>query len=199
MKGICYLVCAGDPAPLDFTPTADDLVVAVDGGYMHLQRAGLAPYLAVGDFDSLGGVPVIDNVLCLDPVKDVTDTFAAAEEGLRRGYRDFRLYCALGGRLSHTLANIHTLAHLMHHGAHAVIVGDGTEIRVFDKKADFAPGGYLSLFPLTDTATVRISGCKYDGTFTFTHADSLGVSNEPLDGATVKVLSGEVVAVAEKY
>lgn len=198
MKGICYLVCAGEPAALDFSPGSDDFVIAVDGGYAYLQKAGIAPQLAVGDFDSLGVVPEAGGVIRLDPVKDVTDTFAAAAEGLRRGYRDFRLYCALGGRLSHTLANIHTLAHLLRSGARAVIVGDGVEITVFDKEAHFAAGGYLSLFPLGGNATVEITGCKYDGTFTFTHADSLGVSNEPLDGATVKVIDGEVVAITEK-
>ena len=198
MKGICYLVCAGDPVPLDFTPVDGDLVIAVDGGYDHLRRAGLSPQLCVGDFDSLGVVPDEKNTVVLDPVKDVTDTFAAAAEGLERGYTEFRFYCALGGRLSHTLANIHTLAYLLHNGARGVIVGDGTEITVLDKFAAIGDCYYFSLFPLTETATVRIEGSKYDGTFTFTHADSLGVSNEPLQNATVTVLHGEVIAITEK-
>lgn len=198
MNGICYLVCAGDPVSLDFTPSAGDLVIAVDGGYGYLQLAGIAPNLCVGDFDSLGFAPTFGDTVKLEPVKDVTDTFAAVCEGLRRGYTEFRIYCALGGRLSHTIANIHTIAYLMRSGARGVLVGDGTEITVFDKFARFASGVYLSLFPLTDTATVQIIGCKYSGTFTLTHADSLGVSNEPSDGATVKVISGEVIAVTEK-
>ena len=198
MKGICYLVCAGDYVPLTFKPTGGDLVIAVDGGYDYLRRAGIAPHLCVGDFDSLGVVPDAENTVVLNPVKDVTDTFAAATEGLQRGYTEFRFYCALGGRLSHTIANIHTLAYLMHRGAHGVIVDDCTEIIVFDKSALIGACDYFSLFPLTETATVRISGSKYDGTFTLTHADSLGVSNEPLNNAAVAVISGEVIAITEK-
>lgn len=197
MKGICYLVCAGDPVPLDFDPDADDLVIAVDGGYEYLRRAGIIPHLCVGDFDSLGMIPSDANIIKLDPIKDVTDTFAAAAEGLRRGYTEFRLYCALGGRLSHTIANIHTLAHLMHNGARGVIFGVGSEVTVFNKTAEFVGCDYFSLFPLTETATARIEGGKYDGTFTFTHADSLGVSNEPQKRAKVTVVCGEVIAITE--
>ena len=178
MDGICYLVCAGKSAPLSFAPAAGDLVVAVDGGPTYPQ----------------GGPEVVR----LDSVKDDTDTYAAARLGLERGYRRFRLCCALGGRLSHTIANIQTLAMLYRSGAEAYIEDGGTKIFVFGKSASFEPGGYLSLFPVGECARARISGCKYSGMFTFTSSDSLGVSNEPQSGALVEVLSGELVAVIEK-
>lgn len=191
------MICAGEPVPLDFARKQGDLIIAVDGGYAHLRKEGITPDLCVGDFDSLGFVPD-ESVIALEPIKDVTDTFFAAEEGLKRGYTEFRLYCALGGRLSHTMANIHTLAHLTRKGAHGVIAGDCGEVTVFDKTARFDQGGYLSLFPLDGNATVRIRGCKYNGMFTLTHADSLGVSNEPLENAAVDVICGEVIAITEK-
>mgnify|MGYP005763137559 FL=1 len=198
MDGICYLVCAGKSAPLSFAPAAGDLVVAVDGGLTYLEEAGIKPDIALGDFDSLGRVPGGPEVVRLDSVKDDTDTYAAASLGLERGYRRFRLCCALGGRLSHTIANIQTLAMLYRSGAEAYIEDSGTKIFVFGKSASFEPGGYLSLFPVGECARARISGCKYSGMFTFTSSDSLGVSNEPQSGALVEVLSGELVAVIEK-
>ncbi len=196
-KGICYIVCAGERAALNFRPDRNDFVIAADGGYAYLKDAGITPDLVVGDFDSLGIVPD-GNVIALNPIKDMTDSFAAADEGLKRGYKEFRIYSALGGRLSHTLANIRLLSYLLHSGAKAKIIGNGVEIIVTDGSATFGPGGYLSVFPVTETAEVKIENCKYSGTFTFTQRDSLGTSNEPLAGAIIKTLKGEIAIITEK-
>lgn len=198
MSGICYLVCAGEEVPLDFVSKKDDFVIAVDGGFLALKRAGIEPHLALGDFDSLGYIPQGTDTVVFDSVKDETDTFAAAQEGLRRGYREFRIYCALGGRLSHTIANIQTLTYLRKQGVNAVIVGDRMRLCVLGTHTEFAAGGYLSLFPLGGEAEVRIGNCKYAGTFVLTPFDSLGASNEPTEGAFVDVLRGNVLAVTEE-
>ena len=34
-----------------------DFIIAVDGGFVPLDRLGVAPDMAIGDFDSLGYVP----------------------------------------------------------------------------------------------------------------------------------------------
>ncbi len=196
-KGICYIVCAGERTELRFRPTADDFVIAADGGYGYLEDAGIKPDLVIGDFDSLGFVPE-GNVIVLDPIKDMTDSFAAADEGLKRGYGVFEIYSALGGRLSHTFANLRLLSYLSHSGARAKIIGNGTEMLVTDGEETFTEGGYLSVFPVTETAEVKITDCKYSGTFVFTGFDSLGTSNEPLAGAKIEVLKGEVAVITEK-
>ena len=198
MKGICYLICAGEKAELSFTPCENDMVIAVDGGYKYLTEEGKTADIIIGDFDSLGNIPTTNNVIKLSPVKDVTDTFAGIDEGLKRGYKSFRLYCALGGRLSHTMANINALRYIKIHGGQAKIISDNATLEIIDDIAEFAEGGYLSLIPLTEKAEVEIKNCKYSGSFTFTCSDSLGVSNEPLAGASVKVLSGEVLSIIEE-
>lgn len=197
-KGICYLVAAGESVPLDFVPNDSDLVIAVDGGLKYLQRAKITPNIILGDFDSLGYIPDEPSTLRLDPVKDETDAFAAAAEGLKRGYRNFVIYCALGGRLSHTLANIHTLSYLHNNGAEAKIIGEGTELFIIGQSAQVAAGGYMSLIPIGGAAEVMIENCKYSGTFKLTTLDSLGVSNEPLEGAKVTVISGEALVIIER-
>lgn len=197
-RGICYIICAGERSPLDIAKGEDDLVIAADGGAGYLQEVGMVPDVALGDFDSYGRVPDAREVVRLDPIKDVTDTYAAAELALERGYLKIDIRCALGGRLSHTLANIQTLAMLSERGADARITGNGTVITVVKGEATFGEGGYLSLFPLDGDAVAEIMGCKYSGTFRFTHEDSLGVSNEPGRGARVKMLSGRLLAIAEE-
>ena len=110
--GICYIVGAGEDCGLDFTPTAEDLVIAADGGYEKLRQASIRPDLVIGDFDSLGAAPEGEKVITLPVVKDVTDTWAAIELGKERGYGEFWLYGCTGGRFEHTMANVQTLAAL---------------------------------------------------------------------------------------
>ena len=99
-QGICYLVCAGKNTGLDFTPTANDYVIAVDGGLRYLEEARIKPNLIIGDFDTLGYCPTHSNVVRLNPQKDETDTLAALKEGILEGFSQFHLYCGTGGASS---------------------------------------------------------------------------------------------------
>ena len=71
--------------------------------------------LVVGDFDSYGG-PVDPSlpVSRMPAEKDDTDTLAGLKLGLARGYRDFVMVAAFGGRLDHTIANLQALVFLCH-------------------------------------------------------------------------------------
>lgn len=195
---ICYLVCAGESVPLGFSPAEEDFVIAVDGGAKYLEKSGIRTDLYLGDFDSLGFTPQSSNVIKLKAEKDETDTEAAAKEGLSRGYRSFRIYCVLGGRISHTLANLNTLLYLSRRGVNAKIIGKNSELFFLRDRAEFAEGGYLSLLPFCGNANVVIRNCKYSGNIHLTSEDGLGVSNEPLKGANVEIVSGEVLAIIER-
>ena len=120
---ICYIIGAGECAPMDFDPGETDLLIAADGGYRAVCDAGMRPDLIVGDFDSLGGVPTDAPVIRCPVEKDDTDTMIAIKEGLARGYQRFQIYGGLGGRLDHTIANLHALAYLADHGARGRLVG----------------------------------------------------------------------------
>ena len=56
--------------------------------------------------DSLREAPRGGEIVRLPAEKDDTDMVAALRLGLARGYRDFRLYGAAGGRIDHTIANL---------------------------------------------------------------------------------------------
>ncbi len=78
-------------------------VIAADGGASHLYRIDVLPEMAVGDFDSVGTVGEIAQIIKAPRVKDETDM----EMALRQLPADEVVYCyaAVGGRMDHTLYN----------------------------------------------------------------------------------------------
>lgn len=115
----CYVVGAGDFTPRGFAPGPGDLVLAADGGYRALYSLGYTPDLLLGDFDSLGDVPLPADLPVLRfPVrKDDTDAGLALRHGLDLGFRDFALYGCAGGRVDHLLANFQSMARVSRLGA----------------------------------------------------------------------------------
>lgn len=115
----CYIVGAGDFTARGFAPGPDDLVLAADGGYRALYSLGYTPDLLLGDFDSLGDLPLPADLPVLRfPVrKDDTDTGLALRHGLDLGFRDFALYGCAGGRVDHLLANFQSMARVSRLGA----------------------------------------------------------------------------------
>ena len=115
----CYVVGAGDFTPRGFAPGPGDLVLAADGGYRALYSLGYTPDLLLGDFDSLGNLPLPADLPVLRfPVrKDDTDAGLALRHGLDLGFRDFALYGCAGGRVDHLLANFQSMARVSRLGA----------------------------------------------------------------------------------
>ncbi len=179
---VCRIIGAGEFRKIDFKKQNGDLIIAADGGCAYLEKAGIDPDIIIGDFDSLGYVPNGNKVIKLNPVKDITDMHAAVEVGLERGYTEFHLYGACGGRVDHTLANIQLVASLAQKNIKAFIHGDtiitavcNGEI-IFDKEYK----GYISVFSHSDKSFgVSIQGLKYTlDNAELSNSFPLGVSNE---------------------
>ena len=204
MDKICYIVGAGEDCGLDFVPKSDDLVIAADGGYAVLETARIAPHVVIGDFDSLGAAPKEDRVITLPTVKDVTDTYAAIDYALERGYDTFYLYGCTGGRVDHTIANIQTAAALAAQGKRClifsktqIITAISSETVTFSEQSE----GFLSVFAHSDICKgVCLKGLKYelDGA-ELTNGFPLGVSNEFIGKkATVMIGSGTAILVYDR-
>ncbi len=181
--GVCYIVGAGECKFLDFLPESDDLVIAADGGYTYLKKANITPDIIIGDFDSIGEIPDAENIIKLNPVKDITDMDAAVKLGIDRGYTEFYLYGACGGRIDHTIANIQLVASLAEKELKAYIHSGSTVITAIHNEAlefDSSYSGYISVFSHSDKCMgVYLRGLKY----TLENAElsnkfPLGVSNE---------------------
>lgn len=216
----CYIVGAGDFTPRGFAPVPGDLVLAADGGYRALYSLGYTPDLLLGDFDSLGDLPLPPDlpVLRFPARKDDTDTGLALRHGLDRGFRDFALYGCAGGRVDHLLANLQSMARVSRLGATIRLAAPEYDAWALTGPAPDAsgpaphapdgpaavlalpprPGGTLvSVFCHGDRAEgVTLTGLSYplDGA-DLTGDFPLGVSNRRLEGqpATVSVRRGTLL------
>lgn len=145
-------------------------VIAVDGGYRFVHRAGLVPTIVIGDFDSLrqpprklpGSVKVITH-----PVhKDQTDTELAVRLCLESSVSDLVIVCPSSTEMDHFLGAVGLLevisrsrralrARLINHAYLLELVCDGS-VRVVGHK-----GETLSVFPLTRQIELTTKGTRY--------------------------------------
>lgn len=207
----CFIVGAGDLTVGALSKGEEDFLIAVDGGLSYCGVLGEEPDLIIGDFDSLTEKErealellekqTVDRVIRLKPEKDDTDMLYALKWALERGYREFRIYGATGGRLDHTLANIQCLLYLKNHGASGYLMDGNSMVLVLkNETVQFQKNleGYLSLFSLGERAEgVTIRGMKYplEG-YTVTNDYPIGISNEFIgEKAQVSVEKGELVCL----
>lgn len=198
----CVLVGAGpigDYAPLRRRLCPEtDFYLYCDGGLYHRSGLGAAPDLIVGDFDSHPRPELPVETLVLPREKDDTDMVFAAREALRRGFRDFLLLGALGGRLDHSLANLGLLSLLRRQGGRGRMMDERTEVELVGAEGAWVEPDcrYFSLLAPGGARGVQVEGARYplqDGTLTWDYP--YGVSNEVLPGgrAFVRAAEGELL------
>ena len=162
MSKICSIICGAPDGSLPEKP--EGLIICADKGLDHALAAGLTPDMIVGDFDSANskppeGIPVVRTI----PEKDDTDTILACEAAIEEGCDEIRLYCALGGRTDHTIANIQTMEMMRQRGVNVTIVGNGERIYLVHEREAEIPRfrGYVSVFSYGETCIVSEYGMKY--------------------------------------
>ena len=183
----CYLVGASPATEDQPQVSPGDFVIAADGGCTRLRHWGIMPDFIIGDMDSLAGdLPEGVPFARFPSEKDETDMELALREGLRRGFRQFELLGACGGRPDHTMANVQLLVQAARQGASAVLHMGGWRCTAL-----CAPGGNstlklkgkgtVSVFAYGEqTRGVTIAGMKYP------------LAGETLDGAVPRGTSNEL-------
>lgn len=211
-EGKCIVIGAGDLTVSRLEYDKDrDYLIAVDGGILYCQVLEVEPDLILGDFDSVNTEwqeairelekQVPEKVERLCPQKDDTDMLAALKRGLKKGYRNFRIYAATGGRLEHTIANIQCLLFLKHQQATGYVMdGSGMMLVLEKEEVSFRKEmeGYLSIFSLGKEARgVTLKGLKYPlNDYTMTNDNPIGISNEFIgEEASVAVEDGQLVLI----
>lgn len=163
------------------TLETDDYIIGVDQAISSLKKQKIAIDLAVGDFDSLEDLTLLDDleVMKLDPVKDVTDTYQALYEAEKRGYKELVILGGIGGdRVEHFIANLMFFSRF-----ESLIMMDENSMISIKKEGEhtFRSLGYISLFGYPET-TVSLDGFKYPlKAYHLTQFDPLGVSNELIE------------------
>ncbi|MDY6016505.1 MAG: thiamine diphosphokinase [Oscillospiraceae bacterium] len=195
----CHIVGAGECNELIIKKESGDLIIAADGGYAYLEKAGIKPDIAIGDFDSLNFSPVCEKVIKLNPIKDITDMYAAVNVGIEEGYSCFHLYGATGGRIDHTIANIQLIASLAQNKMKAFIHDGNTVITaICNDSLEFSTEnkGYISVFSHSEKCSgVYLKGLKYMlENAELTNTFPLGVSNEFI-GEKSEIIIGNGTAI----
>lgn len=204
----CVIFSAGPVSSCEYLAdmiTDEDFLICADGGMRHAKAINRVPQLIVGDFDSgkellFDGVEVIRHSVR----KDDTDTMLAVQEGLKRGYRSFLLFGALGGRLDHTFANIMLLEYLKKHGAQGKICEEKNTLMLISNekiRLEKVPGCKFSVFPWGGSAHgISIQNAEYPVSgFEMQTMNPSGVSNEFTQGdAVVSVEDGMLLICISK-
>lgn len=162
----------------------------------------ITPNLLIGDFDSVqSALPEDIETIRLKKEKDDTDMMEAVKTAVRRGYRDFVLLGALGGRIDHSYANLCTLQYLAVQGCKAMIAGAGCRTFLLNGgrlTLSKLNGKTVSVFPFgVPFCTVSYEGLQYPLTQArLSSARPLGVSNVIIsDEARIIVHDGTALII----
>ncbi len=195
----CLVIC--HPVPKDIKRLIkiedSDYIIAVDQAVSDCYKQRIKMDLAVGDFDSLKNEALLKklNVIRLNPVKDVTDTYQALVEAHKKNPDDILMIGGIGGsRIEHFMV------HLMFFNEfpNLMIKNDDSTIRLLN------PGSYrikqderfISLFAYP-IAKISLRDFKYElDHYMLKTYDPLCVSNEILkEEAIITVHDGKVIMV----
>ena len=179
----------------------NDFNIFCDSGLYHQEALGIEPNLIVGDFDSHPNPHLDHETIVLPCEKDDTDTVFAVKEAVKRGFDDFLLLGAAGGRLDHTIGNVSILLMLHRQGKCALLVDDYSEMEIVSKDPVCIDGSFpfFSLLNISGIAEgITVEGAKYplrDAEVQCTY--QYCISNEVLPGhqAKVSVGKGELLLV----
>ena len=158
MKNRCVIIAAAPNPESGFIRQSikeSDFVICADAGYEAAFKAGITPELIVGDFDS-----------AQKPETELPMITLPVHKGLKRGFRQFLLLGALGGRIDHTFANFSVLEYLHQNGAHGLISDSRVQICfTAGETCTFRgkTGQTLSVFPYgCESCTVTHHGFEYE-------------------------------------
>ena len=187
----CALVGAVDFNAEDFLARRDagafDFVIAVDAGFAHLEAIGVAPDMAVGDFDSLGYVPKARRVSRHPVKKDKSDMELAMEKAVAWDHDELVIYGALGARLDHTLANLQLFARFSERDVYVTAIGDTYAVRLLT-------GPDVFELPVTE-GTVSVFAANDEARGVIERGMAYSLNDEPLSNRTSRGLSNELTGV----
>lgn len=184
-KTRCIIVGAGTFASSHFHVTAQDWLIAADGGLNALSKIKLRPHLVIGDMDSVKA-PVQHLPYVRYPVKkDDTDLSLALKIAHHAGCRNVTLYGITGTRLDHTYGVFQLMVRYAQKGVRISAVFPHGSLHCITAGVHHFPcavGCTVSVFcPSGKAEQVSSSGLLYPlRNHTLTDRFPLGVSNRAI-------------------
>jgi thiamine pyrophosphokinase len=204
LKDRCVIIGGGDCSAeiLKANITEHDYIICADSGFDIAYEACIVPDRLIGDFDSIKTIPENINKITLPVEKDITDSVAAYNEGVKLGFRSFVLFGGTGGRFEHTLANISLMANASKSGYSFEMVDNKHIFRSITNssiKIKKKENQQISVFAYGNKAFgVTETGFHYSLTeYTLDPFDgALGTSNDIVDDyGEISVQDGTVIII----
>lgn len=147
-------------------PSADDLVICADSGYLNAKKMSAKIDLLVGDFDSIGSIPHdVEEIWQVPAQKDSTDTQLAVCAAIDRGADEIIIVGSTSGRLDHALSTLAILEELYEKKIPACVVNGQNRVRYIKDSGTIIMRSqykYFSLITLDAKAKkVSVEGGKY--------------------------------------
>lgn len=179
---------------------ASGTVICADGGLLIAQQLGLAPDILIGDYDS-SPRPDLPDTIVLPMEKDMTDSEAAIDLAVSKGFRRITVLGGLGGRLDHTMGNLGILAKYCGKLDQLVFVDGQNCVFMLPPGSFTIPKNtyrYMGIISYGSFARdVTLRGVKYPLTnHLLTNDTTLGVSNEiTAEAASVSFTEGRLLVI----
>ncbi len=200
----CVIIGGGDCSVelLKSNISSNDYIICADSGYDIAIKADLKVSLLIGDFDSIKADSSNVEKITLPVEKDVTDSVAAFNEGVKLGFASFTMFGATGGRFEHTLANISLMADASRKGISFEMIDEKHVFRSITNssiKIPKLPSQQISVFAYGDNAVgVTEKGFHYPlNEYTLSPFNgSLGTSNDIVDEyGEISVENGTLIII----
>lgn len=201
----CIIIAGSPECDIELikkTVQRTDYVICADKGYFYAVSAGITPDLVVGDFDSYTEkIPRKYETIELSAHKDDTDTMHSIDVAFERGYSDFIILGAVGGRFDHTFANVSALLYISQKGGKGVLLSEKERIELLPV-GEYSFDGYnrktFSLFPFgCERVCVSYSGAEYPLDRYFLKSSvPMGISNVFVsDNSKVSIYDGNAIII----
>ncbi|MBQ9328328.1 MAG: thiamine diphosphokinase [Solobacterium sp.] len=198
MRDCVVVLKLADHLP-DFT---DVDYIGADKGALFLAKKKQRMVFSIGDFDSVtenerGWIELYsDEVIALNPVKNNSDSEAAVDEAIARGYRMIYIVGATGGRLDHEIVNIRLC---WKYPDRVVLFDDKNYTRALGEGAHRVNRNgyqYFSMFAENE-CEISLNGFRYELDHrVLTEKDLYGLSNEIIgETGEIYVHRGSILTV----
>ena len=176
-----------------------DYIIGVDKGALNGIKNDVILNVAIGDFDSISEceynhLKSLVNIEKLNQYKDFTDTFYA----LKYAYElsdDVTIFGGITGkRVEHLIANLN----MFNLYPNLKIIDDNSMIFVKSKSFEIVNSiyKYASFFAIEEVKDLSLEGFKYKlNNYDLKPFDSLCISNEITNNATVKFSDGKLLCI----